>query len=43
MPIVKETSQSHLRLKLDAKFTFNDHINQKIGKAIKGVGLLRKL
>ena len=43
MPIVKTTSQKPLGLKLDAKFTFNDNINQKIGKAIKGVGLLRKL
>ena len=43
MPIVKTTSQKHLRLNPDAKFTFNDHMNEKIGKAMKGVGLLRKL
>ena len=30
-------------LNLDAKLTFNDHINEKIGKAMKGVSLLRKL
>ena len=41
--IVKTTSQKHLGLKLDAKIKFNDHINEKIGKAMKGVGLLRKL
>ena len=43
MPIVKTTSQKRLGLNLDTKLTFNDHINKKIGKAIKGVGLLRKL
>ena len=30
-------------LNLNEKLTFNDHINQKIGKAMKGVGLLCKL
>ena len=43
MPIVKTTSQKRLGLNLDTKLTFNDHINKKIGKAIKGAGLLRKL
>ena len=43
MPIVKTTSQKRLGLNLDTKLTFNDHINKKIGKAIKGVGLLCKL
>ena len=43
MPIVKTTSQKRLGLTLDTKFIFNDHIHKKIGKAIKGVGLLRKL
>ena len=45
MPIVKITPLKHLGLDatLDATLTFNDHINEKIGKAIKGVGLLRKL
>ena len=43
MPIVNLTSQKHLGLNLDAKLTFNDHVNEKIGKAMKGVGLMRKL
>ena len=45
MPIVKITPLKHLGLDatLDATLTFNDHINEKIGKAIKGVDLLHKL
>ena len=43
MPIATTTSQKRVGLNLDAKLTFNHHINKKIGKAIKGVGLLRKL
>ena len=43
VPIVNLTSQNHLGLNLDAKLTFNDHVNEKIGKAVKGVGLMRKL
>ena len=43
MLFVKTTSQMHLVLNLDVKLTFNDFINEKIGKAMKGVGLLRKL
>ena len=43
VPIVKTISQKHLRLNPDTKLTFNDHMNEKIGKAMKGVGLLRKL
>ena len=30
-------------LTVDTKLLFNDHINEKIGQAIKDVGLLRKL
>ena len=36
-------SQKHLGMILDEKLTFNDHISQKISKASKGVGVLRKL
>ena len=43
VPIVNLTSQNHLGLNLDAKLTFNDHVNEKIGKVVKGVGLMRKL
>ena len=28
---------------LDEKLNFNHHINEKIGKANKGIGLIRKL
>ena len=43
VPIFKLTSQKHLRLNLDAKLSFNNHIDEKIGEAIEGVGLLHKL
>ena len=35
--------QKHLGLTLDSKLSFNEHINDKIYQASKGVGLLRKL
>ena len=37
------SNQKHLRLTLDSKLSFNEHINDKIHQANKGVGLLRKL
>ena len=43
VPVVKNTSQMHLGLNLDAKLTFNDHINEKIGNVMKDDGLLSKL
>ena len=43
VPIVKTTSQKKVGLNLDTKLTFDDHKNEKIRKAMKGVGLLRKL
>ena len=43
VPIVKITSQKHLGLDLDVKPTFNDHINEKIGKAMKSIGFFSKL
>ena len=42
VPIVKTSSQKHLGLNIDTKLMFNDHINEKIVKAMKGVGRLRK-
>ena len=36
-------NQKHLGLTLDSKLSFNEHINDKIHQANKGVGLLRKL
>ena len=43
MPIINTTSQKHMGLNLDARLTFNNHINEKIGKAIKVVHLFHKL
>ena len=37
------SNQKHLGLNLDSKLSFNEHINDKIRQANKGVGLLRKL
>ena len=36
-------NQNHLGLTLDSKLSFNEHINDKIHQANKGVGLLPKL
>ena len=37
------SNQKHLGLTLDSKLSFNEHINDKIHQANKGVGLLRKV
>ena len=37
------SNQKHLGLTVDSKLSFNEHINDKINQASKGVGLLRKL
>ena len=37
------SNQKHLGLALDRKLSFNEHINDKIHQANKGVGLLQKL
>ena len=36
-------AQKHLGLQLDSKLLFNKHTNNKISKATKAIGLLRKL
>ena len=41
--IEQATTQKHLGLTLDQKLTFQYHVNEKIKKAMKGIGLLRKL
>ena len=37
------SNRKHLGLTLDSKFSFNEHINDKIHQANKGAGLLQKL
>ena len=39
----QNTTQKHLGLTLDHKLTFQYRVNEKIKKAMKGIGLLRKL
>ena len=41
--IEQDTIPKHLGLTLDHKLTFQYHVNKKIEKAMKGIGLLRKL
>ena len=41
VPKVKE--QKHLGLKLDSKLSFERHVNEKIIKAIKGIGIIKYL
>ena len=36
-------SQKHLGIHLDEELTFKHHINEKINKANKGIGIIRKL
>ena len=42
-PVAHTTCQKHLGMHLDEKLNFNHHINEKIAKANKGIGLIRKL
>ena len=37
------SSQKHLGINLDEELTFKHHINEKINKANKGIGIIRKL
>ena len=43
MPVVRSSCQKHLGIYLDEKFNFSNHIKEKISKANKGIGILRKL
>ena len=38
--IEQDTIQKHLGLRLDHRLTFQYHVNEKIKKATKGIGLL---
>ena len=43
IPVGKESSAKHLGLVLDEKLSFAPHIKEKIGKAMKGVSILKFL
>ena len=43
LPVVSQPSTKHLGMVLDSKLDFNIHINEKISKANKGIGLIKKL
>ena len=42
-PVAKASCQKHLGMHLDEKLNFNTHIKEKIAKANKGIGIIRKL
>ena len=42
-PVAKACCQKHLEMHLDEKLNFNMHINKKIAKANKGIGIIHKL
>ena len=42
-PVAHTTCQKHFGLYLDEKLNFNDHINAKILKANKGIGIIKRL
>ena len=42
-PVEKTSCQKHLGMHLDEKPSFNTHIKDKIAKANKGIGIIRKL
>ena len=43
IPVQHSTVQKHLGVYLDEKLNFNTHITEKIGKASKGIGVIKKL
>ena len=43
MSVVCSSCQKHLGIYLDEKFNFSNRIKEKISKANKGIGILRKL
>ena len=42
-PVKRDSSQKHLGIHLDEKLDFINHIQEKISKANKGVGIIEKL
>ena len=43
IPVARTPYQKHLGLYLDEKLNFNHHINVKISKANKGIGIIKRL
>ena len=43
IPVQCSTIQKHLGVYLDEKLNFNTHVTEKIGKASKGIGVIKKL
>ena len=43
MPVIRSPCEKHLEIYLDEKLNFYNHIKEKISKANKGIGILRKL
>ena len=41
--VLTSPCQKHLGLVLDSKLSFNDHVNQKINKFNKIIGLMKRL
>ena len=42
-PVHQTHCQKHLRVYLDMKLNFKLHIKEKISKAMKGIGIIKKL
>ena len=43
VPVARRSCQKHLGLCLDEKLNFSQHINIKISKANKGIGIIKRL
>ena len=43
MPVANEGVQKHLGLYLDNQLSFNHHLKEKLSKANKGIGIIKKL
>ena len=43
IPVQRSIVQKHLGVYLDEKLNFNTHIIEKIGKASKGIGVIKNL
>ena len=43
VPVPRASFQKHLGIYLDEKFNFNNHIKEKMTKAIKEIGVIKRL